>query len=120
MKPVSILMVLAMTILLGFLAIAQTQPTEDVQANFDDVEEYLRNFRKDLDLASITVGLVKNGEVVWTGAFGKTNIEQDIDVQTNNIFVLGSTSKLFTATAVMQLWEKGKINLGVSPIRSII
>ncbi len=73
-------------------------------------EKYLAQLQKDLDLASISVALVKDSTIVWKGAAGKANIEQEIDFTTKHLFCLGSVSKLFTGTCLLKLYEEGKLS----------
>jgi CubicO group peptidase (beta-lactamase class C family) len=56
--------------------------------------------------------LVKDGEIVLSKGYGYANIEDgtEVDPETT-VFRVGSISKLFTATAIMQLHERGQINL---------
>src|SRR5262249_53425889 len=58
------------------------------------------------------VVLVKNGQVLMEKGYGFSDYEKrtPVDPKTT-LFRPGSTSKLFTWTAVMQLVEAGKLNL---------
>ena len=56
--------------------------------------------------------LVKDGEIFFAKGYGYSDLEKKKPViPDKTIFHLGSVSKLFTATAVMQLCERGKLNL---------
>lgn len=55
--------------------------------------------------------IVKDGEIIWTGAYGHANIEHDREVADTTVFVLASVSKTVTGTALMQLWEDGSFEL---------
>lgn len=64
------------------------------------------------EIPGAVVLVIRNGEVVYKAGFGFADIDKrkPIDpVQTR--FRVGSISKLFTATAVMQLVEAGKLDL---------
>jgi CubicO group peptidase (beta-lactamase class C family) len=64
------------------------------------------------DIAGAVVVIVKDGEVLTQRGFGYADIAARKDVDpANTLFRVGSTSKLFTWTAVMQLVEQGKIDL---------
>ena len=55
---------------------------------------------------------VYNGQLpIWTHAWGKADIENDVPATTKSMFRLASISKPFTAVAVMRLVEMGKVNL---------
>ena len=56
--------------------------------------------------------LVKDGKIFFSKGYGYADLENKIPVDPDKtLFRVGSISKLFTATAVMQLAEQGKLNL---------
>ena len=55
--------------------------------------------------------VVKDGEIVWTGAYGYANIEENIEVADTTLFTIASVSKTITGVALMQLWEQGLFDL---------
>lgn len=55
--------------------------------------------------------VAENGKVVYKGAFGQANMEWNIPNTPDTKFRLGSITKQFTATAILQLVEQGKIKL---------
>ncbi|KUG05434.1 beta-lactamase [hydrocarbon metagenome] len=64
------------------------------------------------NIPNATVSVVKDGEIVYKKGFGWADIENNIPVDPDNtLFRIGSTSKLITWTAVMQLVEAGKLDL---------
>ena len=81
-----------------------------------EVEAFLDGFFADrmdaLDVPGAAFVLVKDGEILLAKGYGYTDLEKEIPVDPQTtVFRIGSTSKLFTATAVMQLVEEGKIDL---------
>ncbi len=64
------------------------------------------------DIAGAVVVIVKDGDVLTQRGFGYADIAARKPVDpAKTLFRVGSTSKLFTWTAVMQLVEQGKIDL---------
>lgn len=59
--------------------------------------------------AALTV--IKDGEALFTGAFGKANLEYDIDITPQTVFGVASVSKQFTAFAIAMLADQGKLSL---------
>lgn len=56
--------------------------------------------------------LVKDGKIFFSKGYGYADLEQKIPVVPDKtLFRVGSLSKLFTTTAVMQLAEQGKLKL---------
>jgi len=62
-------------------------------------------------LPGVTVGLVDGQELVWAEGFGLAALETRAPMARNSVFRVGSISKLFTALSVMQLVERGKLDL---------
>ena len=56
----------------------------------------------------------KNGRVVYKKAFGKADLEWDIDMKTDHVFMIGSISKQITACAILKLAAQGKLSLSDS------
>jgi hypothetical protein len=63
------------------------------------------------DLPGIAVGVVSDQELVWATGFGLADRAGKIPMTPQTKFRMASHSKLFTATAVMQLREQGKLRL---------
>ena len=58
------------------------------------------------------ISIVKDGQVLFAKGYGYQDVEKRTPVDTRTtLFRIGSTSKLFTWTAVMQLVEAGKLDL---------
>jgi CubicO group peptidase (beta-lactamase class C family) len=58
-----------------------------------------------------SIGIVRGGEVVWSKGLGVANVETGQEVTPEMLFRLGSTTKMFTAAAVVGLAEEGKLKL---------
>ncbi|NVJ69580.1 MAG: beta-lactamase family protein [Alphaproteobacteria bacterium] len=68
--------------------------------------------RSVLDISAVTVSIVKDGKVVLAKAYGMENREKAKPATADgSLFFIGSTSKLFTWTAVMQQLERGNLDL---------
>lgn len=69
------------------------------------------NFEK-YKLPSLSVVVVKDGKVIYENSLGYSDVENKVKADVNStVYRIGSTSKLFTETAIMQLYEQGKIDL---------
>lgn len=53
----------------------------------------------------------KPQETLWIGAVGKSNLEYQVNLRTNNLVRTGSVTKMFTAVVIMKLVEEGKLSL---------
>jgi CubicO group peptidase (beta-lactamase class C family) len=64
------------------------------------------------NIAGAVVSVVKDGQILFQKGYGYTDVEEKKPVLPDQtLFRPGSISKLFTATAVMQLVEQGKLDL---------
>jgi CubicO group peptidase (beta-lactamase class C family) len=67
---------------------------------------------RDKHVAGATVAVVKDGALFYANGYGYSNVARRAPVDPErSLFRIGSTSKLFTWTAVMQLVEQGKLDL---------
>jgi len=51
------------------------------------------------------------GHIVYKKAFGLANLELNVPMQSDMVFRIGSITKQFTAVAILQLEEQGKLSL---------
>jgi CubicO group peptidase (beta-lactamase class C family)/D-alanyl-D-alanine dipeptidase len=66
---------------------------------------------KNQSLPAVSIAIVDGQQVVWAQGFGLSDQVQKIPAAADTIYRVGSVSKLFTDTAIMQLVETGKIDL---------
>jgi D-alanyl-D-alanine carboxypeptidase len=66
-------------------------------------------FKADMPGAAALV--IKDGKPVLRKAYGLANVELGVPIKPDHVFRIGSTTKLFTATAVMLLVDEGKLEL---------
>ncbi len=52
-----------------------------------------------------------NGQVIYRKAFGMADLELNVPMQPEMVFRIGSITKQFTAIAILQLMEQGKLSL---------
>ena len=64
-----------------------------------------------LSHSGLSISIVKGQNIVWEKYLGYSNVNQNILVNENTIFMLASVSKTITATALMQLFENGFFSL---------
>ena len=81
-----------------------------------DLEAWLNSLMtfglKNGDVAGAVVAVVMNGQVLFQSGYGYADVEKKIPMDADLTLVrIGSVSKLFTWTAVMQMVEQGKLDL---------
>jgi CubicO group peptidase (beta-lactamase class C family) len=62
-------------------------------------------------LPSVAAAVVRGGEVVWAAAVGAASYEDGRDATPETQYRIGSITKTFTATAVLQLRDAGVLDL---------
>ncbi|MFZ1281402.1 MAG: serine hydrolase domain-containing protein, partial [Ignavibacteriaceae bacterium] len=85
-----------------------TFPQENKNKLFDD---YLSKYIENKKVPSISAGVLKDGKIQWLGVKGIADIEDNDPVNIHSLFRIASITKPITAVAVLQLWEKGLIDL---------
>jgi len=83
--------------------------------NIEELKEYINGEIPKLMEKSKTPGLsitiVRGEEIVYADAFGSRDMEENKPATINTLYGFGSCTKSMTALAIMQLKEKGKIDL---------
>ena len=79
--------------------------------NPTDLDRFILEGMKKAKVPGLAATVVKEGKVLWTGAYGWANLEQKIPVPNETLFQIASVSKPVTACAMMQLVEQGKLTL---------
>ncbi|RYG14648.1 MAG: class A beta-lactamase-related serine hydrolase, partial [Chitinophagaceae bacterium] len=81
------------------------------------LDKYLQENQKDND-AGVSILVLKNGEATYASR-GMANIDSHTSISKKTGFRLASVSKPFTAVAIMQLVEKGELQLSDSILKYI-
>jgi len=55
--------------------------------------------------------IAQNGQIIYKKAFGMANLELSVPMREEMIFNIASMTKQFTAVAILQLMEQGKLSL---------
>ncbi len=80
-------------------------------AHADGVDDYLKAQMTARHIPGLSVAVVQDGRVVKTAAYGVSDVAAKTPVTLDTRFILGSCTKPFTAVAVLQLMEAGKVDL---------
>ena len=75
------------------------------------IEKAASSFMAANSVPGISVAVVQDGELVWSAGFGMADLENFVPATPSTLFRLGSISKPITATAILQLSERGKLDL---------
>jgi len=76
------------------------------------IDGVIRSYRKQRRVAGLTLAVVKNGETILLKNYGIAALDPERPVEAKEtLFRIGSISKTFTWTALMQLAEQGKLTI---------
>lgn len=76
-----------------------------------NLTEALEAIRVEDRTVGFSVGVIRGGELVYARGFGETLIDSDRSITPRSVFHWASVSKPFVATAIMQLVERGMLDL---------
>ncbi|HEY8105233.1 MAG TPA: serine hydrolase domain-containing protein [Gemmatimonadales bacterium] len=117
MRPASLLSVTAGLLVAPFaVALGQRSPTpsDGVSRRVDStVAAYMAAHQ----VPGLSLAIGVDGRLVWSHGYGVADLENQVPVTPISAFRTGSIGKPMTATAVMQLWEEGKLDLD-APVQS--
>lgn len=102
----------------GNVALAATEQdmkSKDISSS-KDVQEFMDKFftsnMQKYKIPGSDVVVVKDGKEVFKKGYGYSNLDKKIEVNPDEtLFPAASVSKLFTATAIMKLYEQGKLDI---------
>ena len=102
-------------------ALAQVEgaPEPELALVTQTLERELEQLLEASGIPSISLALIREGEVVWATAHGYANVGARVPATTDTYYSTGSTFKFVTATAVVQLVEQGRLTLD-TPLNQLV
>ncbi len=96
---------------MGSSVSAQT-PWADSTALEAYMDGLVHTYMQENDIAGATVGIIKDGQPALLKGYGYADVKNEQPVNPDStLFRIGSISKMFVWTAIMQLKEEGKLEL---------
>lgn len=78
---------------------------------FPAIEKMYQAYAEKNHFPGYTFGIMLDGKLVFTGSGGYTDLTKKIPATTRSMFRIASMSKSFTAMAILQLRDQGKLKL---------
>jgi CubicO group peptidase (beta-lactamase class C family)/D-alanyl-D-alanine dipeptidase len=88
-----------------------TSPRADYASVATELERLITHEMQDKKLPALSIALVDDQETVWAKGFGWEDADKKIPATAETVYRAGSVSKLFTDIGIMQLVERGAIDL---------
>jgi CubicO group peptidase (beta-lactamase class C family) len=108
---ISILVVLILAATLTNAHPADAGRAEKIKAAAAAVDKLFREHAASRQVPGLAYGVVYDGQLVLSGGCGYANIEQKLPADAKSLFRIASMSKSFTALAILQLRDAGKLSL---------
>ena len=97
------------------LAITTAQNTVAQTINIDrvvaDLEPEIQRTLLEGRIPSAAIGLIAGDRVIWSGAYGHSNLWARTPATPSTVYLIGSTFKAMSTVALLQLMEQGKFKL---------
>lgn len=94
---------------------AQGGADAELTARLAVIEKELERQRGELKVPGAALVIVKDDRVIFMKGFGLRDVERKLPVTPETLFAIGSTSKAFTALALMMSVDEGKLSLWDAP-----
>ncbi len=90
---------------------ADIAPRQDYAAVAHALEPFIQQELSEKQLPAISIALVDDQQIVWAQGFGFADPQGRVNATASTIYRAGSVSKLFTDIGIMQLVERGELQL---------
>jgi CubicO group peptidase (beta-lactamase class C family) len=109
----SIIWILVFLLISGNIIIApvESQTNKQTDYHISHIDDFIISEMEKKHIPGLSASVVIGDNVIWKGAYGYADIENNIKVTNDTLFKIASVSKTITATALMQLYEKGLFDL---------
>jgi CubicO group peptidase (beta-lactamase class C family) len=77
----------------------------------DRIEKAISSEMSRQNIPGLSVAIATDGALRWSNGYGLADLENFVPAKASTVYRLGSISKPITAVAVMQLAERGKLDL---------
>lgn len=94
-------------VFLSFSSIGQISQTSAIHK----IDSIVTGYMTANKMVGVSIGIVKDGKIYLTKGYGTGEIDKVKPIDSLTNFLTCSITKLFTATAIMQLSEQGKIDI---------
>jgi CubicO group peptidase (beta-lactamase class C family) len=106
---------IAALLLIAILPIARAETTLAEEPAVADAigvfERWVEQHIASRNVPGLSIAVVYDQEIVWSAGYGYADLESKTPTTPSTIYRIGSITKLFTSTAIMQLRDQGKLRL---------
>ena len=81
------------------------------KAAYQALDVFVKQYMQEMNSPGMTLVLADRGGVMRVATYGYSDLERGLRVKPEQLFHIGSISKSFTAIAILQLRDEGKLDL---------
>ena len=99
-----------------FFVIESAGMTQNAEANakykdvFAALDGFVKQYMREMNAPGMTLALANRDGILRAATYGFSDLERGLNVKPEQLFHIGSISKSFTAIALLQLREEGKLD----------
>lgn len=103
MKKINFFIILAITLVTSLQLFAQNIEVKTL-------DKYFAKAQKDWNVVGMSVGIIKDGEIVLSKGYGELETGKGNAPDGNSLYAIASNTKAFISTAIGILVDEGKVN----------
>jgi len=114
MKIKSIIIVILVFLLISnsiIIVPGKSHTIKETDYHIGHIDDFIISEMEKKFIPGLSASVVIGDKIIWRGAYGYADIENNIKVTNDTLFKIASVSKTITATALMQLYEEGLFDL---------
>ena len=98
-----------LSFLVVLLLLFSLQTNAQTDPDFKKLDAYFEQMVKDWDVPGASIGIVKEGKLVFTGNYGTREMGKNEKPDENTLYAIASNSKAFTSAVIGMLVQEGKL-----------
>ncbi len=114
-RTINLLRLLSVAVGAVLIALAVSRPgfaqAIDIDRVAAELEPEIHRTLIDGKIPSASIAIVSGDKIIWTGAYGYSNLWARTPATTSTVYLIGSTFKAMSTVALLQLMEEGKFKL---------
>jgi len=106
---IGVILILVVTV--SVLAVSLLSMPDPRQQALETLDANIIEVMSNTHIPGVAACAVKDGEIQWMKTYGYADMDLNVSVTNDTLFMLGSVSKIVTGLAFMQLFEDGLVGL---------
>ena len=123
LRRASVLLLLSLLLTVGVLApgadSGNISPRRDYAGVAGALTQFIQEQLDQKQLPAVSIALVDGHQIVWAQGFGYADPESKVPATADTVYRIGSVSELFTTIGIMQLVERGQLDLD-APVEKVL